>query len=59
MSIVPAKPHLVGDIGDTNARFALAGPDGRIYAERLAGIPTYVITAEHPALRGAAAAIAD
>jgi len=42
MSIVPAKPHLVGDIGGTNARFALAGPDGRIYAEQVLAV------ADHP-----------
>ena len=31
----PKTPDLVADIGGTNARFALAAPDGRISAERI------------------------
>ncbi len=41
MSTVPERPYLVGDIGGTNARFALATADGRIYAERVLAVADY------------------
>ncbi len=41
MSTVVERPYLVGDIGGTNARFALAGPDGRVYAEQVLPVADY------------------
>jgi glucokinase len=44
------SPRLIADIGGTNARFALAGTDGRPYAERV------LACADYPKLRTAIAA---
>lgn len=45
-----AMPRLVGDIGGTNARFALCGPDGQVREERKLPV------ADHPGLIEAAEA---
>lgn len=61
-------PGLITDIGGTNARLALATPDGRSEAERIPSGADYpdlvreaeaylVITAANPASRGAVAAL--
>jgi glucokinase len=41
MSTALKRPYLVGDIGGTNARFALARPDGRVYAEQVLPVADY------------------
>ena len=47
-------PRLVADIGATNARFALAGADGQLYADRVLAVADYpdIVAAINAYLQG-------